>query len=196
MSASSPYEGVQDLVGQVPEFVQPLVVAGLGMIPYVEGEGSAALGIIAGINPVVAAIAGATGNLVAVIAVVLLGSRIRGAVVIRRATRVDANAPARTLVGAGATTTGPSVTSVEDESAKPNRRSKGRQRLRTWMVRFGVPGTSILAPFVLPTHLTAAFFVASGVSKGWVILWQAVAIVLWTGLVAAAALGIVSALGW
>jgi hypothetical protein len=64
------------------------------------------------------------------------------------------------------------------------------------MVRFGVPGASILAPFALPTQLTAAFFVASGVNKGWVILWQVVAIVLWTGLVAAAALGVVSLLGW
>lgn len=42
----------------------------------------------------------------------------------------------------------------------------------------------------------AAFFVASGVRKGWVILWQVVAIVLWTGLVAAAALGLVTVLGW
>ncbi|MBP2215273.1 hypothetical protein H4V95_000464 [Arthrobacter sp. CAN_C5] len=32
-----------------------------------------------------------------------------------------------------------------------------------------------------PTQLTAAFFVASGVRKSWVILWQVVAIILWTG---------------
>ncbi|GGA54618.1 hypothetical protein GCM10011490_00500 [Pseudoclavibacter endophyticus] len=65
-----------------------------------------------------------------------------------------------------------------------------------WLVRFGVPGASILAPWVLPTQLTAALFVASGVNRSWVILWQAVSIVLWTGLVAAAALGALTLLGW
>ncbi|BDI23692.1 small multidrug efflux protein [Herbiconiux sp. L3-i23] len=196
MSASNPYEALQGFVDQVPEFIQPLAVAVAGMIPYVEGEGSAALGILAGINPIVAAVAGATGNLLAVIGVVLLGSRARSAVVTRRSAKVSANAPTRTLVGAGVAEPEPRVETLDGDEAKPNRRSKGRARLRTWMVRFGVPGTSILAPLVLPTHLTAAFFVASGVSKGWVILWQAVAIVLWTGLVAAAALGLVTALGW
>jgi len=33
--------------------------------------------------------------------------------------------------------------------------------------------------------LTAAMFVASGVRKEWVILWQVVAIVIWTGVVTA-----------
>jgi hypothetical protein len=63
-------------------------------------------------------------------------------------------------------------------------------------VRFGVPGASILAPLALPTPLTAAFFVGSGVPKKWVMLWQVVAIVLWTGLIAAAATGLVTVLGW
>ncbi|WP_188726187.1 hypothetical protein [Pseudoclavibacter endophyticus] len=49
---------------------------------------------------------------------------------------------------------------------------------------------------MLPTQLTAALFVASGVNRSWVILWQAVSIVLWTGLVAAAALGALTLLGW
>lgn len=184
--ASRPYEGLQDFVGGLPDLVQPLIVAGLGMIPYVEGEGSAAIGIIVGINPVVAAVAGAAGNILSVVLVVLLSSRVRDSVVARRAR------PAR-----GATAV--DVLEAEESSAdegEPTRRSKGRKRLSAWLVRFGVPGASILAPFALPTQLTAAFFVASGVKKGWVILWQVVAIVLWTGLVAAAALGFVTLLGW
>lgn len=190
---SNPYEGLQDFVAQMPDLVQPLVVAALGMIPYVEGEGSAALGILVGINPIAAAIAGAAGNLLSVVIVVLLSSRVRESVVSRRA------AAARTH---GSTTTmtaepGQSLDAATDPGdAKRTRRAKGRERLGQWLVRFGVPGASILAPLALPTQLTAAFFVASGVSKGWVILWQAVAIVLWTGLVAAAALGLVNLLGW
>ncbi len=183
---STPYEGLQDFVTQLPEFVQPLLVAGLGMIPYVEGEGGAAIGIIAGINPVVAALAAAAGNIIAVLAEVLVSSRARETVVARR-TR-----PA----GGGTLTIDTADRPMADSAATPNRRSKGRERLRGWMVRFGVPLTSILAPLALPTHLTAAFFVASGVKKEWVILWQIVAIVLWTGAVAAAALGVITLLGW
>jgi hypothetical protein len=67
---------------------------------------------------------------------------------------------------------------------------------RRWLVEFGVPGASILAPLALPTMLTAAFFVASGVRKEWVILWQVVAIILWTGVLAAAASGLLAVLGW
>lgn len=186
--APYPYEGLQDFVSGLPEIVQPLIVAGLGMIPYVEGEGSAALGILVGINPIVAAVAGAAGNILSVVIVVLLGSRVRTSVVARRRTAAAEGAVAVDVLEPGRE---PST-----DAAKPSRRSKGRQRLRAWLVRFGVPGASILAPLALPTQLTAAFFVASGVNKGWVILWQVVAIVLWTGLVAAAALGLVSLLGW
>lgn len=195
---SSPYEGFQDFVGQLPEIVQPLLVTLLGMIPYVEGEGSAALGIIAGINPIVAAIAGAAGNIFIVVLVVLLSSRIRESVVARRA----ASRAAAANGASGATTItvdGPdaaSGVSTEDSGEKQDRKAKGRKKLGAWLVRFGVPGASILAPFALPTHFTAAFFVASGVKKSWVILWQVVAIVLWTGLVAAAALGLLTLLGW
>jgi hypothetical protein len=189
---SNPYDGFQDFVGQLPEFVQPLLVALLGMIPYVEGEGSAALGIIAGINPIVAAIAGAAGNILIVVLVVLLSSRIRESVVSRRAASRAASAAA---VGGSDTVSG-TTTATLDGSAPSRAAAQGRKKLGTWLVRFGVPGASILAPLALPTHFTAAFFVASGVKKGWVILWQVIAIVLWTGLVAAAALGLLTLLGW
>jgi len=191
-AASSPYQGLQDFISGLPDLVQPLIVALAGAVPYIEGEGSAALGIIAGIHPVTAALAGITGNLVSVLVVVLLGSRIREAVRARRTARV----PVPVGVGASAAGDAHSAEERADEPAAPTRRGKGRRRLGRWLVRFGVPGASLLAPLALPTQLTAAFFVASGVSKGWVILWQAIAIVLWTGLVAAAALGLVSALGW
>lgn len=187
LESSNPYQGIQDFVAQLPELAQPLIVALAAAIPYVEGEGAAALGIIVGINPVVAAAAAVTGNLLCVVAVVLLSSRIRGSVVQRRKERV--------LVAASDEVQSGAITAL-DARQPVGRREKGRERLRRWLVRFGVPGASLLAPLALPTQLTAALFVASGVRKGWVILWQAVAIILWTGLVAAGALGLVSFLGW
>ena len=210
----NPYEWLQGFIAQVPDLLQPLIVALAGAIPYVEGEGAAAFGIIAGVHPVVAAISGATGNILCVLGVVLLGSRVRERVVSRRAARngtgraqgvADAAPLGGSGDGTGASTATPTaavgvleqrVDGTDPADAKPNRRAKSRARLTRWMLRFGVPGASILAPLALPTMLTAAFFVGSGVPKKWVILWQVVAIVLWTGGVAVAATGVVALLGW
>lgn len=76
--------GFQGLVADVPEFVQPLIVALAGAVPFIEGEGAAAIGLIGGIHPVVAAIAGAVGNLLCVAIVVLVASRVRTTVTTRR----------------------------------------------------------------------------------------------------------------
>ncbi|MGL4176340.1 MAG: small multidrug efflux protein [Dermatophilaceae bacterium] len=182
------YDSLQDLAEQVPALLQPLIVALAGMIPYVEGEGSAALGVVAGLNPVVAGVAGAVGNFLSVLLVVTLGARARAAVVARRAGRsTSAPVHAVTAGGSGTGGTGTAVLERPDEPGKP--RSRGRRRLERWLVRFGVPGASLLAPLALPTQLTAAAFVAAGVGRARVLVWQAVAIVLWTGAVTLAATG-------
>ena len=62
-----------------------------------------------------------------------------------------------------------------------------------FLVRFGVPGASILGPLALPTQITSAMLVSTGVSKQWVLLWQGVAIVLWTALTTLVAAGILAA---
>lgn len=158
---------------QVPEIVQPIIVALAGTIPFIEGEGAALIGVVAGIHPVVAA--AAAGNFVCVLLVVLLTSRARTAVVNRSVVAVPAT------VGGGAPESAgdePAVAFDEAASAKPE--SKGRRRFKRWLVRFGVPGASILGPLAIPTQFTSAMLVASGTSRSWVLLWQAVAIVLWT----------------
>ncbi|MBP2217133.1 small multidrug efflux protein [Arthrobacter sp. CAN_C5] len=209
---TNPYEWLQSFIEQVPNILQPLIVAVAGAVPYIEGEGAAAFGIIGGIDPIVAAIAGATGNILCVLVVVILGSRIRERVVARRtATTEETRAEGPVVVdpsgqssdgtmGDVATPETAAVSVLEqpadDPNANPTRRAKGRVRLRRWMVRFGVPGASILAPLALPTMLTAAFFVGSGVAKWWVILWQVVAIVLWTSAVALTGTGVLALLGW
>lgn len=147
----------QELVGQVPEIIRPVVVMLAGAIPFIEGEVASMIGVLGGLNPVVAGIAAAAGNFLCVLLVVLLTSRARAAVTGRRA---EAHA------------------GVEAAPAKPE--SKGRQRFKKWLVRFGVPGASILGPLAVPTQFTSAMLVAGGTSRAWVLLWQAVAIVLWT----------------
>jgi len=175
-------QGLQDLLAHVPELVQPLVVALAGAVPFVEGEGGALLGVLGGLHPVVAAVAAAAGNFLCVLAVVSLGSGVRARVTARRAAAGGAvpSADAAFVAGAGEGARGSTGTATAVAPARPE--SKGRQRLRRYLVRFGVPGASLLGPLALPTQLTAATLVASGVRKGWVLLWQAVAIVLWTTL--------------
>lgn len=183
----------QDLVSQVPDLVQPLILVLAGAVPFIEGEGSAMIGVIGGVNPLIAAAAGIVGNLLSVVLVVLLSSRIRAAAVARRSRRAPAPATS-TLVAAGGVAparTGVIELGAEDALAKPE--SKGKKKLQRWLVRFGVPGASILAPLALPTHFTAATLVASGIGRGRVIFWQAIAIVLWAVVVTAAATGFLAA---
>ncbi|MFD2024453.1 small multidrug efflux protein [Promicromonospora aerolata] len=163
--------GFQDLVGQVPEAIQPVVVLLAGAIPFIEGEVAAMIGVVGGLNPIVAGIAAASGNFLCVLLVVLLTSRARAAVVHRRASRVGAG------VGAAGVPES-SADLARTTPAKPE--SKGRRRFKKWLVRFGVPGASILGPLAIPTQFTSAMLVAGGTPRAWVLFWQAVAIVLWT----------------
>ena len=155
--------GAKDLVAQVPEFVQPLIIVAAGAVPFVEGEVAAVIGVVGGLHPLAAGLAAATGNFLCVVLVVLLGAHARSAIVGR--------------VGASNT---------------EKRRSKGRERFQRWFVRFGVPGASLLGPLAIPTQFTAATLVASGVPKGRIILWQAIAIVLWTALATASITGAIA----
>lgn len=174
-------DGFRDLAAHVPELLQPIIIALAGAVPFLEGEVAALIGVWAGLHPLVAGLAGALGNFACVTVVVFAGARIRSAVVARRQRR-----PATVAVDAA-----PVVDDDADavDAPTPEPESKGAQKFRRFVLRFGVPGASILGPLALPTQFTSAILVASGVSKGWVLLWQAVAIVLWTGLATLSAWG-------
>lgn len=152
----------QNLVAQVPELVQPLIVALAAAVPFIEGEGAAVIGVIGGIHPVVAAIAAIVGNFACVTLLVLLGAGARQAIVARRAARVGAEG---------------SAPDVPEESTRGQAR---REKFQNALTRYGVPGVSLLGPLLLPTHFTATMLAAAGVGKVRVLLWQAVAIVGWT----------------
>ncbi len=166
MNPIDPVRSFQDLVAQVPEIIQPIIVVLAGAVPFIEGEGAGAIGVVGGIHPVVAGIAAAAGNFLSVLGVVLLSSRVRTAAMAGRAQQAEL-------------------------PAEPE--SKGRRRFRRWLVRFGVPGASILGPLAIPTQFTSAMLVAAGTPRGRVLLWQAVAIVLWTTVATALAWGVLTA---
>src|SRR5690606_35428079 len=144
---------------------QPAIVALAGAVPFIEGEGAAAIGIIGGIHPVVAALAGAVGNFLCVALVVLAGARVRTAVTTR--------------VGGGA--------GGQDEQPISARREKFQRAYH----RYGTAGVSLLGPLLLPTQFTAAMLTATGVPSGRVLAWQGAAIVLWTTVVTLLITGVI-----
>ncbi|MBF4571181.1 small multidrug efflux protein [Herbiconiux sp. VKM Ac-1786] len=182
----------QQAMSHVPVIVQPLLVALAGVIPFVEGELAAVLGVWAGLNPVVAALAAAAGNFASVFVVVFFGARIRAAVVTRRARKAAAARAAAPVPVGGRP--GETAETEPETTPKPKPESKGVQRFKRFLVRFGVPGASILGPLALPTQFTSAVLVSTGVAKGWVLLWQAVAIVLWTTVTTLGAVGVLALL--
>lgn len=177
-------EFLQNLMSQVPFFVQPLIVAAAAAIPFLEAELASVLGVWAGLNPFVAAGAAMAGNFASVFVVVVFGARIRAAIIARRARRAE-------LVAVGQSTAGAAVESGEP-LVEPKPESKGVRRFKKFLVRFGVPGASILGPLAIPTQFTSAFLVSTGVSKSWVLLWQAVAIFLWTTVTTLIATGVLA----
>lgn len=172
------FDTFQDLVAHVPDLVQPLMVAAAGAIPFLEGEGAATIGIIAGIHPVVAVVSAVVGNVVCVAAVVFLGSGARRAVVSRVRGRAVATA------GAGTT---------DEALLEPV--SPRRARFQRAFERYGVPGVSLLGPLLLPTQFTAAMLAAAGVGRARILIWQGIAIVGWTTAVAIIVAGAVYAVG-
>lgn len=177
-------EFLQDLMLQVPFFVQPLLVAVAAAIPFLEGELASVLGVWAGLNPFVAAASAMVGNFASVFVVVIFGARIRARLVARRARRTELVAVGHPLADGSEGPVG-SVVDVKPES-------KGVKRFKRFLVRFGVPGASILGPLAIPTQFTSALLVSTGVAKGWVLLWQAIAIFLWTTMTTLIATGVLA----
>ncbi|WP_243228383.1 small multidrug efflux protein [Microbacterium sp. CIAB417] len=180
-------ETFQNLVAQVPEFIQPLIVAAAGAVPFIEGEGAAAIGIIGGIPPVIAAIAAIVGNFVCVAVLVFISAGARNAVVTRHRAKVQAR-EAVAVGGSGATVTVP-VDEPEESERKAARRAKFQRALE----RYGVPGVSLLGPLLLPTQFTATMLAAGGIGKARILIWQGVAIVGWTTLITLILTGVIHA---
>lgn len=67
------FEAVRDFAEGIPEVVQWLILIVIGAIPYLEAYGAAFLGVIAGVNPVIALAAGVIGNVVSMLLFIKIG---------------------------------------------------------------------------------------------------------------------------
>ncbi|PCC55130.1 small multidrug efflux protein [Brevibacterium aurantiacum] len=197
----------QGLASHVPDLLQPFIIALAGAVPFVEGEVSAVIGVWAGLNPIVAGFAGAIGNFICVTVIVLLGARAREAVVARRSRARESVSVGVGAAGAGADAAvadegatvaderGPAdgeARFLDEPPAQKKPESKGRIKFKRFLNRFGVPGASLLGPLAIPTQITSTILVSSGVKTSWILLWQGIAIVVWTTLTTLIATGALS----
>lgn len=167
----------REFVMGLPEALQGAGVFLVSFIPFVEGEGAAVIGMLAGISPWLAAPVAALGNIVVVALLVYAAHGIRGAVLNRRAARRSE---------AAGTYGGPALAAAGHTPETPSR-ALMRERFERW----GVPGLSLIGPMIfIPGHAAAPAMVSFGASKAYVMLWQVVSIVLYTA-VASALMGFV-----
>lgn len=177
-------ETFQNLMAQLPEFLQPLIVALAGAVPFVEGEGGAAIGILGGMHPAIAMAAGAIGNFICVAVLVLLTSRARTAVVTRHRER----SRRRALAGGGA-----EVDAAEPALDEPT--TPRQAKFKRAFERYGVPGVALLGPLLLPTQFTATMLAGAGVDRTRILVWEGIAIVLWTTVIGAFVGGVLHVAG-
>lgn len=177
----------QDLIAEVPDLIQPLIIAAAGAIPFIEGEGAATLGIVGGINPVTSVVAAIIGNFICVFVLVWVSSRANDIVVTHHRQRVLSGEKVTTRPGGG----------VEEYATNPqeskSRKSVRKAKFQHALSRYGVPGVSLLGPLVLPTQFTATLLAAAGVHKTRILVWQIAAIILWTTIIALLISGFVDA---
>lgn len=150
------FDFVSDLFVQLTQFVAGLEswqqVAALvlaGAIPFFESYPGSFLGVLVGVDRVVSVPAAAIGNLLCTFLLIATTSRVRAA-----ATR-----------------------SRRDDSGR--RPSARRQRIARCLDRFGVPGVSLLGPFVIASQISAPTLIALGATRRSVHLWTGVSIIAW-----------------
>ncbi|KGM13122.1 hypothetical protein [Cellulomonas bogoriensis] len=136
-------------VGDLESWQQIGALLLVSAIPFIESYLGSFMGILVGIEPLVAVAVASVGNAVSTFLLIAGAARARAAV---RNGRVDAGAPAP---------------------------SKRRQKVARYMERFGVPGVSLLGPLALPSQFTGPTMVAIGASARSVYVWMGVSIIAW-----------------
>jgi len=145
------FEVLQEFINSIPPLLKWLAVLLASMIPFVESDSGSIMGIVSGLNPVVAIGSAVAGNVLSMLAVVFLADGVRSK-----------------LVG---------VKEAGAKEAKPL--SPRRVKLREKFDKYGVVGVSLLGPTILPSQFTSAAMVSFGAAKNVVILWQVIAIIMW-----------------
>lgn len=168
------------LVSGLEPWQQVLALVPAGAIPFIESYFGSFLGAALGIHPAIAIPAAVVGNLISTFAAIALSSRARDAVTGGRSRRrggIEAGPGAETGHGVEAepgVETGPGA--EVERTPKP---SRFRAKIAAALDRYGVPGVSLLGPFVVASQLSGPTLVALGATRGKVYLWMGISIIAW-----------------
>lgn len=150
------FDGIGDYFIQLLQFVGDLeswqqigALLLVSAIPFIESYLGSFMGILVGMEPIVAVAVASIGNAMSTFLLIAGAARARAAVVNGRN---SADAPAQ---------------------------SKRRRKVAKYMERFGVPGVSLLGPLALPSQFTAPTMVAIGASTRSVYVWMGISIIAW-----------------
>lgn len=156
------------LVSGLEPWQQVLALVPAGAIPFIESYFGSFLGAALGIHPAIAIPAAVVGNLISTFAAIALSSRARDAVTGGRSRRrggIEAEPGVETGPGAEV-----------ERTPKP---SRFRTKIAAALDKYGVPGVSLLGPFVAASQLSGPTLVALGATRGKVYLWMGISIIAW-----------------
>ncbi len=143
------FEEVVLFVAGLEPWQQVAALLLVGAIPFIESYFGSLVGVLLGINPFLVVPAVIIGNILCTFLLISIASRVRTA-----ATR--------------------------NRKAKPAEEpSKRRQKVAKYMGRFGVPGVSLLGPFVLASQIVGPALIALGANRRSVYFWTGTSITLW-----------------
>ena len=150
-----------------------LLLAGVflgGAIPWLEAVVVIPGGILAGLHPVPAVIAGVTGNLLTVALATWFGDRMRRWWRARRAKRAELDDDVEVI--------------DEHTAARTSRRARRVERIAR---RWGLPALAVIGPIGLGTQVSAMVAVGIGIEARRAFIWIAAGTVAWSIAAAIAA---------
>ncbi|MDK8511186.1 hypothetical protein QP948_07220 [Corynebacterium bovis] len=194
-------ESLQSWVHGLPVVLQVLAVFVIGVVPVLEGDVAAAVGIVAGVSWPATFLAGTAGTVLATVGGVALGGRVDGGLRARRRRRDRERLPAAAdgIAAPTGADPGPAPGPVRtpDGTALPvggrgrdRSREERRRALLDRVARWGLPAAMILGGVVSPVAVNAFLLASAGMNRRALRLWGVVSAVVNTALAVAATTGL------
>lgn len=202
-----PFENIQRFVESFPEIIQFLGVAIAAMIPFVEGYGATIVGIAVGVPIWGAVIAAILGNFAIVSILTVIAVKTRDVIQHRKASTPDVIDNSMHTPAVNTTSTSQDTTEVSNSAVKygqsdssnihtpANTDNAREQRLRKFMNRYGIAGTTLIGMLFIPTHVIAPTLVSFGLKTKVVLIWQVISITLYAVVSALLIIGVFNLIG-
>lgn len=163
-----------------------------GAIPFVEYMLAIPFGIIAGVPTIPATIIGFAGNLTTVILLIWFVDKVRDALRKKKKQKVTASdsvsdAPFTVYPNGEQLQNG--VEAIIDDHVNKTTgtlKSNRAQKAKKLWVKYGMPGLSFLGTVLLSSHLTALMACSFGGNRGYITIWMAISLAIWSLIVGVA----------